>query len=212
MDFDNAHMRAMIVEDKRMFVGYLEELIAQQSGENGRFTLHSDESQVEIRGHLKTVTDPFDLDCNVRDILAGVQSDLISCANGEQRYLETSELIGDINAYLEKLNYDLDLSIDFKEVVIQDLIKLANPRVHTSGKCLLERICDYLALLTRYSKIQVVVFAGLVNYLSREDMILFREFVDYNSINVLLMESHTLDPSCFDNLTIIDSDLCELYR
>ena len=100
------------------------------------------------------------------------------------------------------VNYDSDM--DFEK-----FIKLSNYQISEEAS-LLEKLSSYIKIFITLKKCSLVIFAGLFELLSKEEIDLLIKQLAYNEIKCLFVEP-TLKYNV-DNLgkIIIDKDLCEI--
>lgn len=72
-----------IIENPETFSSYLQEMMQQCSGEDGRFVLSQGAEELDIAKNVEVIFDIFSVDCNDRRILNKLYAQLEQLAYGE---------------------------------------------------------------------------------------------------------------------------------
>lgn len=123
--------------------------------------------------------------------------------------METAEVNTNIVHYLDKLifltSYPLAFNVDFN---LLNLLKIYDMKIDTNFCSFLEKIVEYIKIVNQICHVDIFVFVGLKQYLSKDELEQLYESVFYNKIHLLLLESRQYDILNNENVFIIDKDLC----
>ena len=200
-----------IIESPDLFTNYLQELINQQKGQDGSFVLSSGKKEVDIAKSIEIITNPLVIDINDKKILSKIYGELVTLANDETMYMKTRELIGILQQYFFELeqNYNTTLSIE-DDIELKELFKTIGVKVEESSYNYFERLIQYMKLQTELLKKKLIILVNIRSFLSNEKLEQLFEYVKYNEINILLIESLQRDFTNDTNRYIIDIDKCEI--
>ena len=121
----------------------------------------------------------------------------------------TQELKSRIQQYLEFLIERTDLNLEYDNAFsVNGLLKLLDVRAEENYGNLLENICAYLKLTVSLLPDQLFVFVNLKQYLDASDIDALYKFVEYEKINVLLIENIITERRDNEKYLILDRDFC----
>lgn len=213
ISFEDGIINVLVVENPRQMSKYISDLKLQVDGFDGEFVLSEVDRPVTMSGSVDLVLDPFSLDPNSREVINSVYGILSNKSKDEVHYIETNGMLAGIESYIiDMLTEQDDLLKATDEINISAILKSLGVKFIISGESLLESICDYLAVNTKYSKIKLFIFVNIKSYLNSEDISMLYDYISYQKLKVLFIErcdSSTLER---ENITIVDEDLCEIHK
>lgn len=201
----------LVVENQHQLSEYIEEIMLQIDGEQGRFMLSDKGQEISIKDNIRLVMDPFNADPNERKNLMSLYSQLSNIAYDEGHYEKSMELFSRVHLYIQELILASSASVAcMKEFDIVDNFKSMGLKFDFGSVSLLDRICDYIVTCRDYGKTSLFIFVNLRSFISLSDVSELEKFVVYNKIQLLLLEDSSFDYKAGDNIKLIDSDLCEI--
>lgn len=69
---------------------------------------------------------------------------------------------------------------------------------------------DYLLVTNQFLKPKLYILINSKNLFSENDFINLNKFLEYNKIKILFIETSYVKKHHFENIFLIDNDLCEL--
>lgn len=118
-----------------------------------------------------------------------------------------------IGAFLQSLCQTVDFSLDYSELVLEDLFKACNIKPAKTYESFLEKLICYINIFTELKNIQFFIFIGLKDILSDENLTLLYRHCALQKVGLLLIESskkRSLLPN--EHAIIITEDLCEIVE
>lgn len=213
INFDEGTVNVLVVENARQMSNYISQLKLQIEGYDGGFVLSENNSSKPISDAVDLIMDPFSINPNTREIINSIYSSLSKKSKDQDHYLETNNLMASIESYiLDMISEQDNLLRVTEEVSLSNILKLFGVKFIVSSESLLEAICDYLDINSKYSKIELFVFVNLKSFLNTEDMSLLYEHIVYNKQGVLLIERNESSMLERERTIIIDQDLCEIHK
>lgn len=208
MELKENQINVLSIENRMAYSEILRDMWNQVQGLEGSFILSDKEKQLKISKEMECIFNPFSLNCNDRKILNKLYQEIKEQLDSFQLE-EAMVLNANINKFLDgllmKIPYALKYNPDFD---LAGLLKLYNLEVEGSGETVLERIVEYLRVMSKVCDVHNYFFVGLKQYLSEEELEKLYEFIFYEKINLILAEA--IQPSLLsvEKCWIIDKDLC----
>lgn len=204
-----------IIENQKLFFTMLQDLHRQANmSEEGNFSLFDDKNkELSISKNFLLISDVFNINFHDKKIINSIFSMLKEESLSEENYLLRLETENKLKDFLQMLisNFEFPLEINEK-FEYESLFKLFNIKIQENYENFLEKIIDYLKIITRLTSIKYIVFINLKTFLSKNELEKLYKESFYNKINIILFENY--ENNCIINVEkriIIDSDLCEIY-
>lgn len=122
----------------------------------------------------------------------------------------TSEKINEILeecAKQIKVNSPINISYDI-EVDEDDIIKLLSISLQDDSPDLIERINNYINISFELRGIKIFIFYNLLAFLEENELDSLIRTNKYNGIKIIDVENVEFKTSIFDNIKILDEDIC----
>lgn len=204
-----------IIENQKLFFTMLQDLHRQVNmSEEGNFSLFDDKNkELNISKNFLLISDVFNINFHDKKIINSIFSMLKEESLSEENYLLRLETENKLKDFLQMLisNFEFPLEINEK-FEYESLFKLFNIKIQENYENFLEKIIDYLKIITRLTSIKYIVFINLKTFLSKNELEKLYKESFYNKINIILFENY--ENNCIINVEkriIVDSDLCEIY-
>ena len=210
--FEENKVNLLVVENKKKFVEFIQEIIKQINGNEGKFSLFDKNTELKIHNKVEIIKDIFDSDINNKKILNKIYHELEELSIDSEFLLETKNMESNLLKYIyyliEKYDYPLEIveGLDLKEI-----FKLLSVKLSLCFSNKVEEILEYIDLVSRILKKEIFVLVNFHIFLEKDDIVaLYRECF-YKKIKLLFVENQK--PDIINNeekLFIIDNDLCEI--
>jgi len=209
IEFEEGHVNVLVIENPDYMSKIIKELLSQSDGVDGGFELFENNASIKISENLSIIVDPFSININERDILNKLYSIMKKDALDEELYLTTNTFLSEIENNIKKI---MERQPNLLESDIPDIVglfKLLNVHFIVSDS-LIERICDYVDISSKYRKIKLFVFVNLKSFLSVSEMIQLYAHLNYHKIHILLIENRQSPSIECEIARIVDTNLCEI--
>ena len=208
MALSENQITVLSVENPKAYSSILCDIWNQTQGGEGGFILSKEGELRNIAKEVDCIFNPFALDFNGKRVINRLYQELQEQANTALMN-ESISLNGSIVAYLDELSrqvpYALEYDLDFD---IVGLMKLYNVKMECFGECLLEKIVEYLRVMSHVCGMKNYVFVGLKQCLTVEELKQLYEFVFCEKINLIIIEYIHSAPISGEKGWILDRDLC----
>ena len=210
--FEENKVNLLVVENKKKFVEFIQEIIKQINGNEGKFSLFDKNTELKIHNKVEIIKDIFDLDINNKKILNKIYHELEELSIDSEFLLETKNMESNLLKYIyyliEKYDYPLEIveGLDLKEI-----FKLLSVELSLCFSNKVEEILEYIDLVSRILKKEIFVLVNLHIFLEKDDIVALCRECFYKKIKLLFVENQK--PDIINNeerLFIIDNDLCEI--
>lgn len=198
----------LTIENKDAYRTLISDLWNQIEGGEGEILLSDGEKIKKISKEMELIFNPFGLDCNNRKVISKLHQELKGVSD-EVLMQECAEVNRNIIEYLEKVVCLVPYAVDFAvDLDVNALLKMYDVRISCLGENLLEKIVEYLRTMNRICNVRVVAFVGLKQYLTADELEQLYEFVIYEKIYLICIESIYTKRIKGENSWILDKDLC----
>ena len=212
LDLKENISNVLIIENRRAFTDIVEDLYIQGNAETGNFMLSEDGKMLKFRDIVETILNPISLEINSKKVLNRLYTHLQNVAND---YFEEKEKLNGLwISLLDQIilqscydNLEMDLNIDWPA-----LFKLYNVKVQTQYDSLLEKLSEYVHVLSTLSSKRVLVFINLKSYLDKTELEMLYQSAFYNKIYLVLIEANEHYKIDNEYISILDSDLCWIEK
>ena len=206
--FKEGYINVWVIESKALLNRFVRELMSQFDEHEGGFVLYDGRELLRIKDTVNIITDYFSISPNNKNMKGKIIKILDEIAEGEM-LCATQELKSRIQQYLEFLIERTDLNLEYDNAFsVNGLLKLLDVRAEENYGNLLENICAYLKLTVSLLPDQLFVFVNLKQYLDASDIDALYKFVEYEKINVLLIENIITERRDNEKYLILDRDFC----
>lgn len=213
IEFVENKINVLVIENKRVFVKMISDLISQKEQGDGDFVLSKNFIPIPISKNMEIINNIFSINPNDKKILTGIYSQLEKEAFSSDFYINTNEQIINLKRYIKELVDTSNLNLTYNEEInISSLLKLTDVKIEYEEISLLDRVVEYMDVLMEYSRINCFVFVNIKAFFTDEEMISIYRHCFYKKINILLIESRYMDKKLEDEkIYILDEDLCFIY-
>ena len=209
IEFEEGHFNVLVIENPSYMSKMIKELLSQSDGGDGNFELFENNTPISISENVSVIIDPFSINLNERDILNKLYVTMKKDALDEDLYMSTNKFLSDIENNIKLI---IERQPILLETDIPDLIGLFKfLSVHFMvSESLLEKICDYVDISSKYRKTKLFVFVNLKSFLNMSEMIQLYAHLNYHKMNILLIENQQSPSFEGEAVRIIDANLCEI--
>lgn len=206
--FSEHGIQILVIEHPGQLRKAVLDLKEQLGGNKGEFVLAERGEIKELSKLAVLVTDPFSLELDTKRILTKINQE--ACKAGEGH----ADAFQDILARLANLAAEISVSVDFDvcfEIpqTWEELVKLMGFRIDAERMSIAEQVLEFMRIQRGLFGKKLFVFYNLKACLSSDELTAFYKTVQYQKLDILLLEdvSRRRVPE-YENMTIIDEDLC----
>ena len=208
--FSENHVNVLIIENAPELRRVISDIQIQTEGGTGDIILSENDSVLEMSKNVMLVTDPFTLEFDSKKISGKLTQEAVRASASFEEDLRN--IISSINLFASKISTVIDMETAFTEIEDADgVIKLLNFCIDKENLTLPEQLLEFMKLHRSFFNRKLFVFYNIKACLSDEELKLFYKNVQYEKLNVLLIEDfQRRRVSEEEKMTIVDNDLCIL--
>ena len=199
-EFEENRKNLLIVERPEIFSKVVWELSEEAQEEESGFVLSENDKIIKKRENLNCVINPWEISLNEKKILNRLNEILKKEIQSSDLLLESNRIYALIEEFALHLLQNIDFELVYSDKTdVQNLLKFMDIRFNDVKVS--HELLGY----------QCFVFVHLLSYLSCYEMKKLYEYMQYQKIPILLLESRQpKDIKEFSNIVIIDEDACEI--
>lgn len=205
-------VNVLVVEHPQVFADIVYSLFHQSCGGEGEFILSENNKELKFDKYMDLIIDPFSLELNNRKILNKLYAQLNSLGNecSEKKDKINSEIVQILDDIVSISRYNnIDFQLDIGWI---DIFKLYGVKFGKNYTSLLEKLIEYMKILTHICDISIICFVNCKSYLSSMEIQSLYQMAFYNKIHLILIESSEKEPNVNEKVFIIDCDKCLIEK
>lgn len=202
----------LVIENPKVMTEIVGEIQLQCEGVEGNFILSDREKIINLDKKMSIIINPFAIEFNDKKILNKLYSELKIA--GSNFFLEKEEVNTKVVQLLEKVlsevmynNVTFNLDLEW-----EGLFKLYSVKLENREETLLEKITEYIKILSHLCGVEILCLVNIMSYLDDIEIKQLYEMAFYNKIQLLLIESKERPNADNENIHIIDKDKCLIVR
>lgn len=203
----------LIVENPSQFYKFVIDIKRQLNGEDGEFCFSKNGQILKLEKIGDFVCDYYNFDINDKKIINLLYKKLEKISVETENMLLLNKLNSEISNFLYDLFFKSDFSLVFNELQVVDVLKTASVKFEENYDCLLEKIIQYINVVTQLKNCEIVVFVNLKSVLSDEELTKLYYHCKLIKVGLLLLESSKIRSLLVnEKAIIITDDLCEIVE
>lgn len=211
LELEENRVYEIVAETPDIFAAMVRELSEQMDGNSGEFRLSQGEKSLSLDKKVIFVRDIFNIDINQRNILSKLYIELGESTNSVCLQ-ERSIFIESYINYMDAICNNSDLFVTYEEEPdAQEILKLAKLRIDSEAVTPLELIVEYISVVSRLLRIDIIIFLNLKLFLSREELMKLYEECFQRKVCLILLEAFYQERMLCERGCIIDKDSCIIY-
>lgn len=199
----------LCIENQKLFRNIVQELHAQINGQEGSIVFSVEDSIVKPQKEILIFEKFAPFEINTKEILNKISLALEKEAMNEKHYLQTMELLSQIERYFDTIN-DMNYNITLRKLDFSSIIKAVSPVLTDDYDNPLEAMLDYMDYITEFLGNKLFVTVNLRSFFADEELAAMVETIRAKGFKLLLIESMERSRISGINTILIDSDLCQI--
>lgn len=211
-DFKENQTAVLVIENPTCMSEVVLNLRLQCEGEEGIFLLTDDDKNRKIDRDMLMILDPFSINFHERKIVSKLYDEMASYGNDFA--IEKGMLNSQIVTLLDQVvlecpysNLTYDMELDWS-----DLFRLYNLRFEFLSNNLLERIVEYIKIVTKLFSIRIICLVNIKTFLTLNEILELYRIAFYCKVHLFLIESAEREWIESEKTIIIDKDLCLIEK
>lgn len=212
IEFQENQINELIIENAQLFCRFLEQILQQVNGTGDDIIFLSEEDKIlSWEKNVEVVVNPFQLDINQKKILNRLYQNLSDIVQENGYYVKLNELSAEMIKLVSEIEYSAGISLTHSmNVEALHIFKMLDIKIEADGKSVLERLIEYMKVVSELLHYKLLVFVNLKSYLNKEELEMLYQTAYYEKLHVLLLESSERNYSLGESRVLIDRDMCEI--
>lgn len=213
IELESDRVNIIIIENAHEYFKVVSSMISAMQGEESNFTFWENNDKIQASKCGELLLNNFSFDFADKKIITLLYKKLQIEFNNGDFLLSFNKINAEIGAFLQNLFMQIDFSLDYSELNIEDLLKACSVKPAKEYESLLDKIVSYINIFLELKSIKFFVFIGLKDVLSDDDLTLLYRHCEMQKVSLLLFESskkRDLLPQ--EKAIIITEDLCEIVE
>lgn len=202
-------VNVLVLENSNYLYDFVAHLIATLNKEESPLVLLENNSSIANLDAVDFIPNVFNINVNTKKNLTCLHKHITRMIN--DNFLGFSK---DYHALIKKFaevifNFDSSLTYncDFDATAI---VKLFNPSFDLQYTKLLELLINYINILIEFSKLKLIIFLNLRDFMSQDDLYQLIQHCERKEVIILLIQAKQMYNIENQNCLIVDEDLCEI--
>ena len=202
----------LIVENPKIFSDFIQEILLGIEGEECNFILSQKDKLIKIQDYMNCIINPFALSINERKLINKLYDTLKKEILASELLLENNEIYSMIDKYGIHISQMSDWEIVYSDKMeVNNLLKFMDIKFAETYDTLTEKIIQYINVAHKLLGVECFLFVHLLSYLNSYEVEKLYEFVEYQKIHILLLESNQPNSMKeYNQVVIVDKDGCEI--
>ncbi len=200
----------LILESPEQFLKFTSEIRHQCDGNKGEWVLSDNSVPLKFSQNCEIIFDLFSIERNQKKIIQTLYTKLEKELWDSELLFEWNSIYTYLSQFMDKLLERSEYSLNYRESLeLKDFFKWMNLSFDESGDDPVEKLIDYLTLMSEIVGVQLFVLCNIKSYLNIKQLKYLYEQAFYKKFRLLLVESrHSNNIPQMEKTIIIDKDNC----
>ena len=207
-ELSDQRVTLIVVEDPMVMADYVYQIKGLIENDEGDFSLYDEDKEIKFSKNCEVIVDPWCLDFNSKRIkgkLFQLINDIVKDQFYEDFLMVNSELFSFTEKVMEHIQYNTVYNMDLD---MNAFSKMLDIRIDQGENTVVERITEYMKLISSLSGIRVFFLVNIRTFISDYDMKMIYKEARYNGIFLVFIESVERTFLEDEQVFIIDKDKC----
>ncbi len=211
LNLNNEYINVIEIENKKYLYRIINDIKMMVDGEELEEIMlyDNDFNEISLTNKCKLLIDYFNIDLNIKKNLTSLFKIVKENITDDDRKILAKEYKNITKIFtniLQKVDVSTKIDEDFE---MEDLFKFLKLSIFQASD-LLENLLLYIDVCKELLPAKILFFINLKDYLKEEELIELYKYAIYNSINIVLIDSHCYDSMLkYEKKLIIDENLDE---
>ncbi len=203
----------LVVEDPQSYYKVINEWKDNIEGLDDSIAVFENHKEMVVKKQVELLTDLFNFTINNRKNITMLHSKIKQIAYREDFYLKSQSLLSVQQKYLTDIIFELQSDVKFdEEIDISGIFKVFDVKYEEKSNSLLEKLVNYIKVISEFSSIKLLVTVNLKAVLSELEVRQLYKEANYMKMNLLLIENNYQQNLDGENVYILDKDRCLVYK
>lgn len=199
----------VVVESPDLLRRIISDIYQQINGNDGEAVLSENNKTLVFSKSADLLSSFIPFEINRKPLITKIISKLESKSSEGDFYLNSAELLSEIEKYLNDLSFDFFCNIVYTKLNIGALLKAVGPEIVDDYDTVSEKILDYMELVREFDADKLFITVNMRSFVDTAEITEFMHSVVSHGFRVLMFENKDYDLIEYENRITIDKDLCQ---
>ena len=205
---DTDKINCIAIENRKFYADIVSDISGQIAGSDGKAVMSFKKAVVDFSKYADILTSFFPFDLNRKTILTKIASELENRAQSAEHYIQTSELLSDIEKYLNDLASDFSFDLAYKKLSASSLIKSVGIEIVDDSISLAGEVLNYMSLVREFDGNKLFFTVNLRSFIEDDEMNELMKCMVMHRFDVIMLENCSYPVCEYEKRFTVDSDLC----
>lgn len=207
-DFDKNLINILVCENENIYNDMIIDLYKLEGDRDSSFALSSEEKLINFNDYCEIIFNPFKVDINNKKNIEKLYYQLSKYMSTDNMFIEKNEIYENLYMYINKLSLVSEYDILYNDrIEDKSIFKLMGLEIENEG-CFDDMLINYMKVTNKLQGNKLYIFVNLKSFIAPNDILRMYKDIEYNKINVLLIENIDREIANGEKKIIIDRDGC----
>lgn len=208
-DFSSQKVNTLVIENPSLFMEFLRDVSEQIGGCSGKTVLSQKNTPIDFAKNAEIIDGFISFEISRKVLINKIISRMEAAAISESHFLKNTELMRELEEYVQDLSFDLPCEIFCSKMNIGAVLRSLGIGIADNYDNDLERLLDYMELSRELDREKLFILVNLRSYYTDAEVSKFFSSVIDHEFRVLAVESFSKEILQNEARLTVDGDLCE---
>ena len=209
-EFNENLINVLVCENEKIYNDIVTDLykLETESDLYSSFVLSNEEKHLDFNNNCEIIFNPFKIDINNKKNIEKMYHQLSKYMCLDNMYIEKNEIMEKLFIYINKLSLLSECEITHNDKIDdKSILKFMGIELDNDGG-FDDRLLNYMRVTNRLQGNKLYIFINLKSFIALESILRMYKDIEYNKLNILLIENIDRGMVKNENKIIIDRDGC----
>lgn len=203
-------LNVFVVPDVNLLFRYERELISQNKGEIGEFTVMESDREINLELEVELIPQPYTLSLNSRKTISHLHKSLVKEVTALGYSSRTDVIHQELVKLLKEIRTLTLTNFVFEDDIgLDDFVKLYGVQYSDCFDNPADLLIKYLDIVMESSKLKIIIFFHGFDYFTLPQIDELSKYLKRHELIAIFFERHRpTEENYISNVKIIDSDIC----
>lgn len=208
-DFSSQKVNTLVIENPSFFMEFLRDVSEQIGGCSGKTVLSQKNTPIDFAKNAEIIDGFISFEISRKVLINKIISRMEAAAISESNFLKNTELMRELEEYVQDLSFDLPCEIFCSKMNIGAVLRSLGIEIADNYDNDLERLLDYMELSRELDREKLFILVNLRSYYTDAEVSNFFSSVIDHEFRVLAVDSFSRKTLQNEARLTVDGDLCE---
>ena len=207
-DFEDSLINTLVCESESAYNDIVTDLYNLEMNSSSNFILSFDKKQIDFKDNCEIIYNPFKIDINNKKNIEKLYYQLSKQMCTDNMFIEKNEIIANLCMYINKLSVVSEYGILYNDGIDdKSILRLVGVEIENDGG-FVDKLINYMCVTNKLQGNKLYIFINLKSFVVLGDILKMYKDIEYNKLNILLIENMDRKIVNGENKIVIDKDSC----